>query len=167
MLKTFRNPATLRVLTGLVGGLVLAGGLAAMNMANAGIRSTAQAKPNDASSKTPRAIGGAVGSERLLAFVSPGTSFSVVRSKAVSSVTRPSTGQYCIQPSVTTIDVNKIVPVVTVDWSNSSGDNNTVQYRSSGNGCPSGTIAILTFAFNTTTLQMELSNSVAFTLQVP
>lgn len=165
MLKTFRNPATLRVLTGLVGGLILAGGLAAMNMANAGIRSTAQAKPNDKPAKTPRAIGGAVGSERLLAFVNPDG--SVERSKAVLSVTRPSTGQFCIKPSVTTIDVNKIVPVVTVDWSNSSGNNNTAQYRSSGSGCPSGTIAILTFAFNTTTLEMELSNSVAFTLQVP
>lgn len=165
MLKFFKASAALQLFTGLVGGLVIGGGLATVNMANAGIRS-AFGKPRDPISTTRATRSIAEGQERLLAFTNNGR--DLIRRKGVLSVTNPSTGQYCIKPSSATLDVTKIVPAASVDWSRSSGPvYQSVQYRSSGFDCPSGTIAILTFAFNPTTKQMEASNNVAFTLQVP
>lgn len=92
---------------------------------------------------------------------------SVLRSKGVASVGHPSPGVYCIKPQAgTKINVNNIVPSVSVEWSNSSGDALMAQWRSSGGGCPTpGRINIVTF--NGEDGSFDADDTVAFTVVVP
>jgi hypothetical protein len=113
----------------------------------------------------PSAIGGASSTARLAALVDQGG--GVIRSKGVSSVSNPSLGLYCIRPrSDSGIVVNQIIPSVTVDYSNSSVVESMAQYRSSGVGCSSGTIAVVTFADINLDGRYGASDSVAFTIVV-
>jgi hypothetical protein len=68
-----------------------------------------------------------------------------VRSKGINGVSHPSTGLYYVDPMSATFNVNKAVPVLSIDWSSSLGDALMAQWRSTGIGCPAGQFAVLTF----------------------
>jgi len=91
---------------------------------------------------------------------------NVIRGKNVASVTNPGTGRYCIRPA-DGMNVNRIVPVVSVDYSTSSYNESLVQYRASGKGCPDGTIAVVTFADVNLDGLWGFSGTVGFTIVVP
>jgi hypothetical protein len=111
-----------------------------------------------------QAIGGAAApNARIAAFVQAGG--AVVRSKGIAAVTHPSTGLYCLDPSSSTFAVNKIVPSLSVDWSTSLGDALLAQWRSSGVGCPTGWIAVLTMDGEDGSF--DISDGVSFTIVVP
>lgn len=122
-------------------------------------------RSNDPPAKMERDIGGAKSRyARMSALVGQGG--TVIRSRGVESVTHPSTGLYCIQRKWPKgVDVTKVIPAVTVDWSNSLGDDLLAYWRSSGVGCPADNIAVVTFARVSGTLQA--SDNVAFALIVP
>jgi hypothetical protein len=44
----------------------------------------------------------------------------ILRGKGIASVTHPTTGTYCIRPSLTTLDIHRIVPVLTFDFDSSN-----------------------------------------------
>ncbi len=118
---------------------------------------------NDPHGVGAQALGGvSAPNARLAALIEQGG--GVVRSKGVASVSHPSLGQFCIQPSFA-VNVARIVPVVSVDWSLSLGDASLVQYRSTGFGCPAGQISVLTFSGEDGSF--DLSDLVAFTIYVP
>jgi hypothetical protein len=141
---------------------------AAIILAAATTGATAAPRMNDKQGAQTRAIGGATGKARLMALV--GIGGAVIRSKGVTAVTHPSVGEYCIAPS-------DIVPAssiasVSVDWSNSSGNGNFVQYRSSGFGCPAGQFDVMTFQLQSGGGSgggpaLVLADTVAFTIVVP
>ncbi len=126
--------------------------------------------PREATSSTtgpvaPSAIGGASSTARLAALIDQGG--FVIRSKGLFSVSHPGPGRYCIRPrSDSGINVDQIVPTLSVDYSNSSVVESMVQYRSSGDGCPLGTIAVLTFADINLDARYSISDTVAFTIVV-
>jgi hypothetical protein len=142
------------VAVGLVGGLV-ASALAGSAIAGGS---------NDNPGIGVQALGGvSAPNARIAAFVQAGG--AVVRSKGIAAVTHPSTGLYCLDPKSDTIDVNRIVPSLSVDWSMSLGDALMAEWRSAGIGCPAGWIAVLTFDGEDGTF--DLSDSVSFTIVVP
>ena len=124
--------------------------------------------PNDPNALTPRVTtskAAGSGSARLTALVSPFATGFLVRGKGVAFVTHPATGEWCIQAKAG-LNVNTIVPSVSVDFSTSAfGNDHFVQYRSGGNGCPAGSIDVLTFELTGGTLVQ--ADTVAFTLVVP
>ena len=61
--------------------------------------------------------------------------------------------------------MSKIVPTLSVDWSSSLGDALMAHYRSTGIGCPTGWIAVLTIDGEDGSF--DLSNGVSFTIVVP
>jgi hypothetical protein len=68
---------------------------------------------------------------RIVALISPKlfpALPTVMRARGVDTVTHPSTGIYCIQPSGAW-DVTRMVPVVTVEWGESSGNSLLAYYR--------------------------------------
>jgi hypothetical protein len=92
-------------------------------------------------------------------------------SKGIASVEHRSAGEWCIKPSFS-VDVKKVVPVVSVDQSRSTGAIAAmVQYRSNNTGCPN--------AIPVSAIQQDLdpgsptrglflpSDNVAFTIIVP
>ena len=107
------------------------------------------------------------GAARLTALVVSGG--FVARQRNVLSVTNPGTGRYCVRPSpgAGIADVGRVTPSATVDWSTSTTDGSLVQYRSSGYGCPSGTIEFVTFAQDPRTGQFVRSDDVGFSVVVP
>jgi hypothetical protein len=90
--------------------------------------------------------------------------FDTTRTRNFTAVTSPSTGQYCLTPAAG-IDPTKSPLVVSVDWSNSSGSDLWVYWRSTGNGCPAGQYAVLTY--NNPGGTPTLSGSIAFVAFVP
>jgi hypothetical protein len=107
------------------------------------------------------AVEPAASSARMIAHVkNDGT---LLYGKAVASVTRPSTGEYCIKPSKG-FTLSNLIPSVSVDYSNSLGTGNLVQWRAAGSGCPAGQLDVVTFAFSGS--GFTLSNAVGFTLVV-
>ena len=139
----------------------LLGALVAVALAGSAIAAGSNDNPGTGA---PRAIGGASApNARIAAFVQAGG--AVVRSKGIVSVTHPSTGLYCLDPKSDTLDVNKIVPSLSVDWSTSLGDALMAQWRSAGVGCSAGWIAALTFDGEDGTF--DLSDGVSFTIVVP
>jgi hypothetical protein len=139
-------------------------------------------KPVPHDPQTPAPVTGALGgvsapNVRLAALIggpfAPQPSL-VYRSKGVASVTHPSTGLWCVKPSFS-VSLTSIIPVLTVDFSNSSGAfGEMAQYRpgTATSGCPTGTIPILTFEQDTdssssTFNQFIFSDNVAFTIIVP
>jgi hypothetical protein len=139
-------------------------GLSAALLAGPSVAAERHDKPAGVASQ---ALGGVSAPyARLAAVIDQGG--GVVRSKGVAQVTRPGTGRYCIRPAASAnINVNTIVPSVTVDWSNSSYNEVLAQYRSAGAGCPGGTIAIVTFADVNLDGRYSPSNEVAYTIVVP
>lgn len=143
----------------LAAAIILAAGTAAANAAGA-----AGANDKDAAAAS-KALGGTNATyARIAALINPNG--SVVRSKGVAAVTHPRTGEYCIKPNFA-VSVPRLVPSVSVDWSNSIGNGNFVQYRSSGIGCPAGYIDVLTFSFNPANGTFAQANNTAFTIVVP
>ena len=148
-----------------------------MNLAVAGVFAsawpmTAGAQQNDRqAAAAAREIAGAidattaVGNARIAALVS--SNGLIIRSKGIASITVPAVGQICIKPQSAAINLNSIVPVATVDWSNSIGVDNVVQYRSSGLGCPAGQISVLTYRRASPSAAYLASSAVAFTIVIP
>lgn len=125
---------------------------------------------NDPGAKNPtaNAIGGASApGARLAALltVNVNRTVTVFRSKGVAAVTSPSVGLVCIQPSPA-LPVTQIVPVLSIDFSNSVVGNNIAEYRSSGIGCPTGNIAVRTFVLDPD-VNKRPDDGVAFTIVVP
>jgi hypothetical protein len=109
----------------------------------------------------PAAFGPAQSTARLAALIGPNG--QLIRSKNVATVTNPSIGITCIRPTPGMgINVNRIVPSVTVEFSFSDGTDVLAFYNSPEfTDCPSGQIEVLTFDFDG-----NLSDRVAFTIVV-
>lgn len=148
------------------------GTLCTLNFANAQTDGRQTSNDTEDTEITQNAIGGAdAPSVRIAALIDGNLGgFTVVRSKGIASISSPETGIVCIQPSGS-INVNNIVPIVSVDFSRSLGNDNLVQYRSSGTGCPSGNIAVRTFRFDKNSSSIVNSfvpaDAIAFTIIVP
>ena len=152
-------------------GIAAAAALAAIVVGTPAYAQTKDPSQPSAPGASLRAVtGGQVGAKtRLAVFVDvadPGSS----RGVNVKNITRPSKGLYCIEPNnAPVIDVSRIIPTVSADWSTSlstANDGVLIQWRSAGVGCPVGTIAVLTFEFDGTN-KFLLSNKVSFTVVVP
>lgn len=140
---------------------VAAAGLALMIAAFSGTASAKSSNDYGAYGVTPYITGvpAAHSANGIAVLVSPGG--TILRAKGILYVTHPSTGLYCIQVSGT-VDVNTLVPIVGVDWSTSSGNSLLAYYRSSGIGCPTNQIGVLTYNFSSGAT--VLSDAVGFTL---
>ena len=101
---------------------------------------------------------------KLAALIAPLPSFKVVLAKGVANVTNPDVGIYCIQPSSKAINIDKIVPVVSVEWGYSAGDALLAFYEYGTYDCPAGYIEVRTYNFGTGT--PVLADTVAFTIIV-
>lgn len=113
----------------------------------------------------PNAIGGAQApNAQLAALIDP--DLGVIRSKGVIAVSHTQRGIYCITPAAG-IDPNRVVPVVSVDYSGSSTNNALVQYRASGANCAQGRIEVITFDDANADAFYTTSNIVGFTIVVP
>jgi hypothetical protein len=89
---------------------------------------------------------------------------TLLNSRGFSSVSNPVPGEFCLVPTFDWTGV-KTAPVVSTDWSNSFGNPNQAQWRSSGAGCPAGQIDVLTFNFGA--LPTGTQTNEAFTIFVP
>ena len=130
-------------------------------------RQDAPVSASRAAAATPYGIGGASApGVRLAAVIDQGG--GVVRSKGLARVTRPATGRYCIYPRTDSgINASNIVPVVSVDYSNSSVHESLVQYRSAGVHCSGNAIAVVTMADLNLDGVWGFSSTVGFTIVVP
>jgi hypothetical protein len=109
---------------------------------------------------------GPAGTVRAYATVLVSATFDAPRTKGFLSVTRPSTGIYCLTLA-DSIDPATTSAVVGVQWIGSSGDNLSAQWVDNTFACPAGTdFGVRTFTFaaggNNT-----LSNAVSFSIIVP
>jgi hypothetical protein len=86
----------------------------------------------------------------------------VRRSIGIASVTNPSTGVYCMTPSVP-INLLGIYPTVTVEWGESAGNAVMAFWRDTANGaeCSTSQLEVMTFDFNSASKPV-LSNQVSF-----
>ena len=159
-----RRKHNLQVL--LVGSmLATTGGVAAADTTKEPL-SNAAAKGVRVSAVLPQ-LGVAPSKVRIAALVTPNfRTDPLVRGKGVASVTHPSTGVFCIKPLVS-VDVQTLVPVVSVEWGRSSGNANLVQYAGANINCPTDRIEIFTFSPGAVTSRFEFSDFVAFTIVVP
>ena len=99
--------------------------------------------------------------------ITPTMELDATRTKGFASVTRPSTGIYCLTLSDDSVDASKTAPVVTVDWDNSSGNNLSAFLSKSAHDCPAGTdLGVRTYSFKAGKAN-ALTNIVAFTVLVP
>jgi hypothetical protein len=104
------------------------------------------------------ALGGAgCGDARLCAYI--GQNGFVLRSKNVAAVTNPSIGVVCIKPKAGVLNINTIVPSVTVEWGASLGNDLLAFFEHIKVGCPAGTIEVRTYD-----LAGNLNPRVAFTI---
>jgi hypothetical protein len=92
-----------------------------------------------------------------------------IRTKGVNSIERIDTGVYCIQPAPSAnINVNSIIPAVSVEYFYSTKDEVTVQWVAKQSGCGSGRIGVYTFLNpNTNFGNYVFSNGVGFSIIVP
>ncbi len=126
---------------------------------------TGAARRNAPSASTHRALGGAnVKYARIAAVVDQGG--AVIRSKGISGVTHPDVGIYCVAVKDTSLKVRQFVPMVTVEWGNSSGDDLMANYYADGADCPAKNVEIQTFS-EPTAGTWDVSDSVAFAVVVP
>ena len=90
----------------------------------------------------------------------------VRRSIGVASVTNPSTGVYCIAPSVP-INLTGIYPQVTVEWGESAGNALMAFWRDTTKGaeCDTSQLEVMTFDFNSASKPV-LSNQVSFSFVI-
>ena len=99
--------------------------------------------------------------------ISPTMALDTTRTKGFATVTRPSTGIYCLNLSDTGLDISNTAPQVSVDWDNSSGNNLSAFVSKSAHDCPAGTdLGVRTYSFKAGKAN-ALSNIVAFTVLVP
>lgn len=129
----------------------------------AGLAKAVAAPSNDEAAvgrAAPQATATVNSTNKIVALILPGG--GIVRAKGVASVSHPSIGQYCIVPKNTMVVAGNLVPSVSVDWSNSSGNELLAFYRSSGSGCPANNISILTYTSPGGTA--ALSDLVGFTV---
>jgi hypothetical protein len=150
--------------------LVLAAGSA---MAAETVKSFNDAPKAASQSTAPQslAIGDPVSSaySRLSALIThnPSTgSLMVVRSRGMSRVSSPAVGVYCITPStISSTSTPLTIPVVTPNYSYSSGNQLFAYVRSNAPQCSSGQIGVVTFrVVNGSLLQ---SDYVGFNIVVP
>lgn len=91
--------------------------------------------------------------------------FVANRTSGLATVTRPSTGVYCLTLSDDTIDPSTIAPIVSVDYGRSAGGNLHAYVDPENNVCPAGSdFSVLTFQFGPNNAP---SDFVAFTVLVP
>lgn len=148
--------------------VVLVGTLSTAKVTNAQESRTPKTNDPENTKVAPNAIGGVdAPSARVAALIRANLdgSVSVFRSKGIAGATRPQVGLVCIQPSPA-LDVTKIVPTLSIDFSRSFIGNNLVEYRSAGVGCPSGNIAVRTFVLDPN-VDKRPDDGVAFTIVVP
>jgi len=99
--------------------------------------------------------------------ITPTMELDATRTKGFASVTRPSTGIYCLTLSDDSLDASTTAPLVTVDWDNSSGNNLSAFLSKSAHDCPAGTdLGVRTYSFKAGKAN-ALTNIVAFTVLVP
>lgn len=89
-----------------------------------------------------------------------------VRTKGVQSIERTARGVYCIRPS-SSMNVNRIIPSLTVEYSYSEVTAATVQWAEGVHGCGSGRIGVYTFSDANHDGRYTYSNDVAFSIVVP
>ena len=101
-------------------------------------------------------------SAKVAAYISPFAG-GVIRAKGVADMTHPSVGIYCIKPSMK-LDLTKVIPIVSVEWGESSGDALMVFWRDGVWDCPAEYIEVMTFNFGSGAPVLE--DTVAFTIHV-
>jgi hypothetical protein len=91
--------------------------------------------------------------------------FNAARTRNFTAITSPATGEYCLTPRA---GINPATSplIVSVDWSNSSGSDLWVYWRSSGAGCPAGQYDVLTYQLGGDTTP-DQTGTVAFVAYVP
>jgi hypothetical protein len=94
-----------------------------------------------------------------------GSGFQIRRAKGVALVTNPADGIYCIRPTDPRMVLGRIVPSVSVDWSESPVNAVMAQWSSTRRGCPRRTISIITIVGQDGT--WDETNNVGFTVVVP
>ena len=92
-----------------------------------------------------------------------------IRTKGVQSIQQIATGVYCIRPSVgTNINVNTIIPSVSVEYFHSLSDEVQVQWAARNSGCGPGRIGVYTFRnLSLSGGNYVFSNGVGFSIVVP
>jgi hypothetical protein len=75
--------------------------------------------------------------------------FQVLRTKGVVSVTNPATGFFCITPSSTTMKLNRIVPLVSLDGQGTPNSDTTALWSSLNVVCPNSAIEVQSFLIST------------------
>jgi hypothetical protein len=153
----------------LIFGLALIGGAA--DSASAQYRGGPKAVA--AAERAARTAAAEVGdSTRIAVYVAPSATenpdeFQVIRKFGARKVIRLQAGTYCINPDPK-INVNKAVPIATVEWGASlvGDEGDIVQWQANG-ACPRGWFTVLTFRFNSETKVFERKDAAAFTFVVP
>jgi hypothetical protein len=86
--------------------------------------------------------------------------FGTDRSKGVLAFTNPSTGIYCIQPTSATLNLAKIYPLVSIEWSTSFGESLQAFWvdTSAFSDCPAGNLEVQTWDISTGTAPVITSN---------
>lgn len=140
--------------------------LAATAMLLATSAHAAGGAPNNGARVVPKqsttTAGGPFGTRAKVAVLHSGV-VGTVRSKNVMAVSNPSTGVYCISPSVA-LDLTKTFPSVSVEWGWSSGNSLAAFVRDTGDGytsCLEGDLEVQTYD-----LTGNPSAAVAFLLQI-
>lgn len=125
----------------------------------------AEPRNDPRSAATARAIGGAVSPYARVSLLYD-YQYGVVRSKGVTSMRRVRPGHYCIKPStLTSTDVQRAVPVVSPDFSGSSGLVLFAYARTLSSLCTSGEFAVQTVRGDSGSF--ATSNAVGFSFIVP
>lgn len=92
-----------------------------------------------------------------------------IRTKGVQSIQRIATGVYCIRPAPSAnINVNTIIPSVSVEYFYSEADEVQVQWVATQSGCGTGRIGVYTFENPSLSGgNYVFSNGVGFSIVVP
>jgi hypothetical protein len=125
---------------------------------NAGV--TRQLPPQQPPVATPRRT------KELLQLDYEGLSNTIIRSTNVSSVTNPSTGIFCITPTVA-VNAATVYPMLSIEWGDSSGFALLAYWKDTTifTDCSAGQLEVTTYDFNAGGTPV-LSQKVAFDLVV-
>jgi hypothetical protein len=103
---------------------------------------------------------------RAWAYVQRSPTIAIVRSKGFSGLTHPSTGVFCLMPSLG-VSLTGSAFLVSVDWGNSSGSD-TLAFGVEGQlDCPADTFEVRTYKLGATPANPSLSDLVAFNVYLP
>ena len=137
----------------------------ACSMASATANALPRAKDSSSSSAVAT-ITAQAPNARLAALIAAGG--KIVRNKGVASVTRLSTGVYCIKPAASTgIDPSNSIAIVSVEFYWSRFNEVTVQWASQGSGCGSDKFAVYTLGDFNLDAKYTFTNDVGFSIYVP